>query len=590
MKKTLLFSFLFLFAGMFYSQAQKFSINVCQDGVQSVNLTGPWWGWGAGASATYDPVNDIWVVDETFNPYSPGEPFEYKIMINGGTMENLIPAGDFSCTPVTDKATYANRQWNLGDGDVTITYGSCKSTCDDVVQYGCTNTEALNYNSGATSDDGSCLYGSKLPMTFEGSLDEFSGFEGAYPEIADNPDKSGINTSDKVLKVIRDGSGSAYAGMEIFTEKISFFDESIFKMKVYSPKAGIPVELKLESPGLGTGATLDPVSTTKSNEWEELTFSWGDEHPSDTLYKLVVIFNSGTKGDGTDNSTYYLDDFRFASQTIDDSSASTDKVNITFQVDMSDLEASEDGVYLAGGSFGQDGHLMTEGANNVWSVILELNADQTYLYKFRNRPALGTWDGFEDANSLVVGGCTRGAQNDRFVNVGSDDKTIGLVKYGSCSTDAAAVTGCIDENASNYNPDAEIQAKDQYGNLLCKYTNCDKIPAFGGCIYPESFGYFTDGFKAEDCTNFGGNPCSDLNLSDEVNNHSLTYPNPAHDFITIADVEFKSVEFYNVKGQRVQKIGQNNNVIDISSLANGIYMLKITDLKGNLSHSKLIKK
>ena len=56
--------------------------------------------------------------------------------------------------------------------------------------------------------------------------------------------------------------------------------------------------------------------------------------------------------------------------------------SVTFQVDMSAETVHEDGVYLAGGNFGQDGHLMVEGADSIWSVTLDLNANQQYLYKF----------------------------------------------------------------------------------------------------------------------------------------------------------------------------------------------------------------
>ena len=662
MKKTLLLSFLLLFTGLVSHAQLTITTNVCSS-AESVRLTGPWWGWNpVGGPVGEDNGDGTWTItlDAT-----PTDDMEYKLVVDGFA-ENLVPAGDFSCVPING-ADYANRLWEVGSGNVSgITFGTC-SSCSSLVTYGCTNSSALNYNSSATQDDGSCKYGSDLPITFEGSSYEFEGWEGAAVEIADNPSKSGINTSNKVFKVVRNADGQTYAGSTIVTKPIDFFEDSIFKMKVYSPKANIPVTVKFESSAGNTGDFV--VNTTKSFEWEELTVNFGDEQPSDVLHDLVIIFNNGTKGDGTMFSTYYLDDIRFDSQTVDNSTPVTSKVNVTFQVDMTGIEAHEDGVYVAGGDqFGQDGHLMTDQGNNVWSVTLELESGVTYKYKFRNQPSFGTWDGFEDANSLAAGGCTTGQYDDRFVAVGSSDITLDLVKYGSCSMEGPAVSGCMDanasdynaaatiqakdgngntmcnyascddipqagciystdgvfgpyaegfgatectgyggtpcdsgnnsgdvsgcmdSNASNYNADATSQAMDQYGNLLCVFTSCDQIPGDGGCIYPDSFGPYAEGFGAAECAGYGGTACSDLNLLEGNQNLTAIYPNPASNFIIVADLDYTAVDIYNVTGQLILSERNSQGAINISDLVEGIYTLKIIDINGNLSHSKLIKK
>ena len=56
----------------------------------------------------------------------------------------------------------------------------------------------------------------------------------------------------------------------------------------------------------------------------------------------------------------------------------------------------------------------------------------------------------------------------------------------------------MDENASNYDPTAEEQAYDQYGNLSCVYDSCDDIPA-PGCIYADGFGFFNPEFGEDLC-------------------------------------------------------------------------------------------
>ena len=68
------------------------------------------------------------------------------------------------------------------------------------------------------------------------------------------------------------------------------------------------------------------------------------------------------------------------------------------------------------------------------------------------------------------------------------------------------IVGCMDANATNYNAAATEQGYDQWGNLQCVYASCDDIPEFG-CIYPDGFGAFNEGFDAAACSSYGGIPC-----------------------------------------------------------------------------------
>ena len=84
---------------------------------------------------------------------------EYLLVVDG-VQEDLTAAntasGDWSCTPITDYWSYANRLWTVGSGNVTNTYGTC-GVCVTTVS-GCTDPLASNYNASATVDDGSCSY------------------------------------------------------------------------------------------------------------------------------------------------------------------------------------------------------------------------------------------------------------------------------------------------------------------------------------------------------------------------------------------------------------------------------------------------
>ena len=120
----------------------RITVNPCMN-VDSVRLTGPFWGWNPseGAVATQNPNGTFTF---TFDP-APDADMEYLLVVDG-VMENMVTAGtesgDWSCTPVTDYFSYANRLWEVGSGDIQggvltysdvtdVYYGSCSDCGND---------------------------------------------------------------------------------------------------------------------------------------------------------------------------------------------------------------------------------------------------------------------------------------------------------------------------------------------------------------------------------------------------------------------------------------------------------------------------
>ena len=139
-----------------YSSILTVTTTVCNSAT-SVMMTGPWWNWDPTAGpAAVDNGNGTWTF--TFNP-APTANMEYLLVVDG-VQENSVAAGtasgDWSCTPITDYWSYANREWAVGSGNVTNTYGTC-GVCV-IGTSGCTDSIATNYDPNATIDDGSCQY------------------------------------------------------------------------------------------------------------------------------------------------------------------------------------------------------------------------------------------------------------------------------------------------------------------------------------------------------------------------------------------------------------------------------------------------
>ncbi len=149
-----------------------------------------------------------------------------------------------------------------------------------------------------------------LPIDFQSTYAyPFVNFGGATATVVNNPDASGINTSSKVGKMVK-GAPEVWAGSFIdLVNPINFTVLRTFKVKVYSPRIGAKLLLKVENPTNGAQFYEKEATTTVANAWEELTFDY-TAIPAGFYARVVLIFDLGTAGDGSPNFTYYFDDIR----------------------------------------------------------------------------------------------------------------------------------------------------------------------------------------------------------------------------------------------------------------------------------------
>ena len=155
---------------------------------------------------------------------------------------------------------------------------------------------------------------SGLPVTFEsGTTDRhFFDFESAIMESLPNPLVSTDNGSSNVGKVVR-YLGAPYGGTCItFSNNIDFVNHPIITMKVLtSAPIGTYVTLKAEKPFWGEERS---VQTTKTEEWETLSFDFTNAPMDLPTFALMFDFVAGSTnvGDGTFASTFYFDDIKYA--------------------------------------------------------------------------------------------------------------------------------------------------------------------------------------------------------------------------------------------------------------------------------------
>jgi len=123
-----------------------------------------------------------------------------------------------------------------------------------------------------------------------------------------NPDGSGLNTSARVAQSVKAAGAETWGGSFLTLENpINFSSKTLFKVKVWSPKANAVVKLKVEN--LTDGAISYEVDATTgvADEWEELSFDFSAIDTDNDYQKVVLFFDFGNAGDG---STYYFDDIK----------------------------------------------------------------------------------------------------------------------------------------------------------------------------------------------------------------------------------------------------------------------------------------
>jgi hypothetical protein len=148
-----------------------------------------------------------------------------------------------------------------------------------------------------------------LPIDFESFTVNYAfiDFGSLSSEVIDNPDASGINTSAKVAASVKPAGSETWAGTALSLGETMDFSKTLFRVKIWSPKAGAVIKLKVENLTNGDISYEVDALTTMANTWEELEFDFSAIDVSQEYQKVVLFFDFGNVGD---DATYYYDDIK----------------------------------------------------------------------------------------------------------------------------------------------------------------------------------------------------------------------------------------------------------------------------------------
>lgn len=277
---------------------KKAGINTTAKVLTSSKPTGTF-AWGGSVMVLHDPI--VFGTNNAFKMkvWSPKVGAVIKLKI-----ENLT---DNTISHEVDVTTTVANQWeelvfDFSDVDQTKSYQKIALFFD----FNVTPDGAVYYADDIRLETVVFPPKPSYTQTFETAV-TWTDFGGATTTVVANPHSSGINTSANVSEFVKGAGAQTWAGsfIQLTPGPINFTKAKTFKVKVWSPKTGIIVKLKVENATDNTILKEVDAVTTTSNQWEELTYDFSSIDTSKTYHKIVIFFDYGVAGDAT---TYYLDD------------------------------------------------------------------------------------------------------------------------------------------------------------------------------------------------------------------------------------------------------------------------------------------
>ena len=408
-----------------------------------------------------------------------------------------------------------------------------------------------------------------LPIDFENNQIEnqdFVHFNGGSGYVVYNPQIDDDNPSEYVGVIIRDG-GDIWAGSYIeLDDYLDFSENTTINMRVLSPYPGLLVKFKIEGDQgefPSEPATERDAFTTKTNEWEILSWDFTGEPPN-TYRKLVLMFDFGNIGDGTLDSTFYFDDI-----------FQSDPSNGLSQMDLP-VTFEDSSVY----------YVLTDFGGNGPSTILE-TIDGNYARVEKNLNA-ESWAG-------VTIGTAAGFLNDIPI---SETETKMYVHVYVSGTDEVGIPIRLKIEDSN-NPSHSVET-DSYTTVSGQWETIEfDFSNQADGTAELNFDYTFD--LASLFFNFGNTGNQNvvyyfdnvsfgypLSINNELPKTFRIYPNPSFDYIFIETQDELEVTIFDLNGKKVFS-NQIMNRLDISFLEKGIYIVMFDSGEKKL-YQKILKK
>ncbi|WP_216746121.1 PKD domain-containing protein [Paucihalobacter ruber] len=245
------------------------------------------------------------------------------IGLSGGDFSNASETVNITTTPAVYQRTFTATGFGAPDARVLF---------DLAEEAGVVNIDNVSLfvtggggGGGGGGCEGDAVAATTLPVDFEGCESFISTFSsigdgGVTTNLVANPNPSGINTSDNVLRITRASGINRWGGVQnSFPAGTIDITTRTFKIKVYSsiPDVTYRFELALDpqpNPVVGNPAPVFRQVSGGANQWVELEFTFINLPATPTTYNQLVIKPDNPEGTDpqvtSQEQIFYVDDIR----------------------------------------------------------------------------------------------------------------------------------------------------------------------------------------------------------------------------------------------------------------------------------------
>jgi hypothetical protein len=285
-------------------------VSAVAPGAATINVTHTSSGKTATAQVTVAPLR---VISITLTPaasvLAPGATQQLLVTgrFNNATTGNVTAGSTFAssdATVATVDATGLITAVGPGNATITATHTASAATATATVDVTAAEFSSIDF------DTAGVVY----------TLTGFGGAEDAT--LVPDP----ANATNTVARVVKSATAELWAGTTVSTGpnltvgNIPFTaTDTRITVRVYSPRVGVVVRLKVEDSADPARSVETEAVTTVANAWETLTFNFANPvsgtAPLNLAYaynRMSIFFDFGTTGAAGGGGTFYFDDMRFA--------------------------------------------------------------------------------------------------------------------------------------------------------------------------------------------------------------------------------------------------------------------------------------
>ncbi|MHC1706602.1 MAG: T9SS type A sorting domain-containing protein [Bacteroidales bacterium] len=438
--------------------------------------------------------------------------------------------------------------------------------------------------------------------------------DSSYMTLIPNPDKSGINTSNYVIKFHRDKDGIPWGGFWSPTP-VDVTTNKYMHAKVWKPRIS-PVRFKIEGGAAGTTEMISMYPQTSIGEWEDMVFDFSAKTGPYPIIAFMPDFEDPLTL--TEDIDIYFDDIFLSNDSMPIAlEAVTLNVNMSYWRDLGVFNPGADFVDVAG-TFngwnpGPEYHLTTTN-DSIYSIILPgFTPGNVLEWKFRIN---GSWDNatcefpFGGSNRFYTVVAGDNIYNGWYNNDSTSPVTfeVNMSVYTQLGIFNPAVDFVdIAGNLNGWNPGAEYHlttTNDSIYTITVDSLNFGMMLEFkfringswdnATCEFPFGGPNRTYSVPAGPSTYSVWYNDQVVGIQEpELSELVSVYPNPLNDVLNVnLSKEISEIILTNTLGQKVATynnltVGTTN--IDITSLVNGVYFMTIVGKSGDQLTQKLIK-